>query len=170
MGHDQKDPLDRFRRRDEQQPANAPPPSLPQTAQPRFAAQMEDEELEPPRRFDRNGKEMYEAFRVRIRPCDRLEIRPMLGSWQYPRYFDLADMTVNGRAGTEIVLHFPLYNVFVKGRNLQRLVYALKESRCNFIQDYHPNEFAPVTDAQEPFIETLLITLKPKPGGNAPLS
>ena len=137
-----RDPLEQFRRPPE--PNTTRQPQAPQPAKPP-KPQIEEDELEPPRQFDpRTGKEMYHAFRISLRKRDRLELRPESGEWLFPRYFDMADMIVNRRAGTEIVLQFPLYAVFIEGRNLQQLVYALKESRCNFIEAYDSETSLPL--------------------------
>lgn len=163
------DPLARFtnpgQQNQPQQPQQYQQQRPPQP--PRPAAPQAEDEQEPPRQFDNYNREIYKAFHTAIRKRDRLEIRPILNVWLFPRYFDMEDMTVNGRAGSEIVLMFRLYTVFIKGRNLQQLIYGLKESRCLYIQDYHPQEYAPLTDPSQPIIEQLLIARKPIPGAAA---
>jgi hypothetical protein len=111
--------------------------------------------LEPRRRFDGGGREIYEAFRVSPRREEHLEIRPAMAVWGAPRFFDLEDIIPDQRRGTEIVLMFPKYAVLIGGRNLQRLFYALKQHRCAFMEQYHPDKFAPVEDGNAAFIETI---------------
>ncbi len=151
----ERDPLDQFRRPEQQRQAQRPLSSQPP------APSGESEELEPPRQFDsRTGKEIYQAFRISIRKRDRLEIRPEAGAWLFPRYFDMRDMIVNRREGTEIVLPYPAYEVFIAGRHLQQLVYALKESRCDYIETYDPGTHAPVKESDAPFIQSIRVVTK----------
>jgi hypothetical protein len=157
-----RDPLDQFRRPQQQPQAQRPPQSPP-------VPPVEGEELEPPRQFDpRTGKEIYQAFRISLRKRDRLEIRPEAGPWLFPRYFDMRDMIVNRRAGTEIVLPYPAYEVFIEGRHLQQLVYALKESRCDFIEAYDPNTHAPVMESDAPFIQSIRVVPKSRQSEGEP--
>lgn len=149
-----RDPLEPFRRSGQQPP---PPPAQ------RPAVPIENEEVDPPPKLDpRTGKEVYEAYRVSTsRRVEHLEIRPALAAWEMPRYFDLSTISVNQHAGTEIVLQFPLYAVFITGRNLQALAYALKWHRCHMIQAYHPERFAPVMeDEKAPFIQSIRLHMK----------
>ena len=114
-----RDPLEQFKRKPDQKSTGQPssPPVQSQPASQQVPPAENDDMMEPPRQFDpRTGKEIYIPFHVSSRRRDRLEIRPEIGPWLFPRYFDLADMIVNRREGTEIVLQFPAYAVYIEGR------------------------------------------------------
>jgi hypothetical protein len=156
-----RDPLEQFRRSGQ---AQTPPTAQPTTAQPlKPPASVADEELDSPPKFDpRTGREVYEPYHIATtRRVEHLEIRPALTSWEMPRYFDMSNISVNQHLGTEIVLQFPLYAVFIAGRNLQALAYALKWHRCHMIQEYHPQKFAPLMeDEHAPFIQSIHLRMK----------
>ncbi len=161
-----RDPLEQFRPRKPQQGKGSPPPGQPPPA----PTPQEADELEPPGEIDpRTGKEVYHAFRVSSRKLDRLEIRPEAGVFVMPRYFDMRDIVPNRRIGTEIVLPFPAYDVFVSGRCLKQIIYALKESRCVYIEAYDPDFHAPVADdGTTPFIRSIQVVPKGGQPANAP--
>jgi hypothetical protein len=153
-----RDPLEQFRQKGQpsQQPAASQKSPLPD-------APVADEELDPLPKLDpRTGREVYEAYRnATTRRVEHLEIRPALSAWEMPRYFDMSGITVNQNLGTEIVLQFPGYSVFIAGRNLQALSYALKWHRCHMIQEYHPEKFAPLLDDEKtPVIQSLRLQLR----------
>lgn len=156
-----RDPLDQFRRPQQQQAQRTPPSPAPP---------VDSEDLGPPSEIDpRTGKEVYHAFRVSSRTLDRLEIRPEDGVFIMPRYFDMRDIVSNRRVGTEIVLPFPVYEVLVSGRCLKQVVYALKECRCVYIEAYDPDFHAPVVDdGKTPFIQSIRVVLKGDQSASAP--
>jgi len=159
----ERDPLKQFRPRGQQPQSSQPAPRLSEAqVNPVSQSPGPEDELAPsPRQFDpKTGREVYEAFRVSLRKRDRLELRFTMQAWLFPRYFDLRDMSANGYHGTEIVLIFPVYDILIAGRNLQSVLYALKESRAVFIQDYHPEAFAPIDDESVPFIESMTVRVK----------
>jgi hypothetical protein len=89
------DPLAQYRRQqkpiptqarmtDDQRPRN--------TSGTSHAPEAQNDELEPSRRFDGSGREIYEAFRVSARRCEHLEIRCAVDSWSFPHYMGLSDM------------------------------------------------------------------------------
>lgn len=170
----QNDPLANFRR--SQPTANNP---LTQTAQDDMKAKTatapkpdaaDDELNPPPPKFDPKGQEIYQAYRVSMRKCDRLEIRCKNGVWQYPRYFDLRDMSADARQGTQITLHFPLYDIFIEGRNLQHCIYALRQSRCDYIQEFKAENFSPENPEGQTaaFIQSIAIMVKQPAPQQAP--
>lgn len=52
----------------------------------------------------------------------------------------------------------------VKGRNLQKLVFALENGMADFIQEYDPERWQKPTGADAPFIES--IEIKVTDGGS----
>ncbi len=140
------DPLARYRpgQASHQQPpaTNRPSPQVAPTI---------DDELTPPTEYrDQEGRRIYQAFRASPRKCDRLEIRLASGIWQYPRYFDLRDISADARQWVRIVLHFTMYDVLIDGRNLHPLLYTLKQSRCDYIQEFHAPAFSPERLEEDP--------------------
>lgn len=82
----------------------------------------------------------------------------MLGETHAPSYRYLMDIAFNGQYGTEIVLVYSFLMVKIRGRNLQPVIYAILESRCDFIQDFDAREFVKPTDPKQPVIENIEIT------------
>jgi hypothetical protein len=119
--------------------------------------QFRRKEAPPPQAAPATGKPPYEAYKAQDRKPERLEIRRVLGEGHAPSYRYLMDIAFNGSFGTEIVLIYSFMVVKIRGKNLQPVIYALLESRCDFIQDYHPDEFMPWRDMDAPLIETIEI-------------
>jgi hypothetical protein len=157
-----RDRLEQFRRKEQQPPAQrpsaAPASQSPLPEVPHEKAMPEalaGEVLEPLREFNTSGQEIYRAFRPSSRREDHLEIRLAADAWQLPRFFDMQRIIINQRLGTEIVLLFPEFGVFITGRNLLPVLYVIKAHRCAFIEAYHSGKFAPVEDENVPFISSL---------------
>lgn len=127
------DPLASFRR---QQPGAG---SHPQAVSPQQAA---------------TGLKLYKAFEIRERASERLEIRRVLGETHAPSYRYLLDVSFNGQYGTELLLAYSFLIVKIRGQNLQPVIRAILEGKCDVIQDYHPNEFAPPQE-NEPVIASI---------------
>src|SRR6266702_2998207 len=85
----------------------------------------------------------YEAFRVKDRGAERLEIRRVLGESHAPSYRYLMDVSFNGDFGTELILIYSFLMVKIKGKQMQPLLRSILEGTCAFIQDFHPQEFSP---------------------------
>jgi hypothetical protein len=153
-----KDRLEQWKRGRQSTPPPAPQQPA-QTAVSRPSAPVEppyEEILEPLREFNTSSQEIYCAFRVSPRREDHLEIRMASEAWQLPRFFDLYRIIPNQRLGTEIVLLFPEFGVFIAGRNLLPVMYAIKAHRCAFIEAYHGEKFAPVgKEDKAPFISSI---------------
>lgn len=150
------DPLAQFRR----QALNPQQPAAP----PQQAAPQPDAELTPPpEQYDNQGLPIYRAFFPAARKCDRLEIRTAGRIRQTPRYFDLRDISADQETWSSMVLHFALYDVFIAGRNFRHMYYALKQSRCEYVQEFNKDKFSPYVpegDEQPAFIAQLQIIPK----------
>jgi len=109
---------------------------------------------QPPAQQAAPGLKPYKAFDTRERAPERLEIRRVLGETHAPSYRYLMDVAFNGEFGTELLLVYSFLLVKIKGRNLYPIIRALLEGRCAFLQDFHPNEFAP-PQGNEPVIESI---------------
>lgn len=162
-----RDRLDQFKRGGQQPPEQRPPAAsasqspLPEARREEAVPKVQaDDVLEPPREFNISGQEIYKAFRPSPRREEHLEIRLASSAWHIPRFFDLIEIIPNQRKGTEIVLLFPNYGVFITGKNLLSVIYVLKAHRCAFIEEYHSEKFPPVEDENAPFISS--IELRPR--------
>jgi hypothetical protein len=64
------------------------------------------------------------------------------------------DVAFNGEYGTELALVYSFLMVKIKGRNLQPVIAAILDNRCEFIQDFDAREFLP-PDPAAPLIESI---------------
>jgi hypothetical protein len=162
------DPLEQFlspeeRQKREQQRQQGQPQTQPPT-QELLLKQPSATQAEPifqrpvPELDPRSGKEVYHAYHAQGRKSDRIEIRIALRAWRAPAYRYLMDVTFNGYYETELDLIFTFYTVHIKGRHLDPIIYAIEDSRCVYIQDFHAEQFAPWLQG-EPFIESITIDL-----------
>lgn len=100
------------------------------------------------------GKKPYEAYDKNGKPSPYTEIRCVLQPSQSPqsRFFMAAVFSTD--YDDAFTLLYSFMAVEVKGRNLKEVRRALQIGRCEFIQEYHENEFQnPGNDA--PVIETI---------------
>lgn len=153
------DPLAPFRRTGQRQPPSGQPPKPPIDTNV-LPFETSDGELEPSRKFDGSGREVYQAFRISPRREEHLEIRFAAEAWHFPRFLDVVEIMANQRQGTEIVLFFPTYAVFIGGRNLQQLVYVLKAHRCAFVEEYRKDIFAPIEDEKAPLVSSIELKMR----------
>ena len=129
----QQNPLDRWR-------TNQPPTS------PQAETHDRNRQQQPPpaQQFAPQAAaslKPYEAYKVKDKGAERLEIRRVLGESHAPSYRYLMDVSFNGDYGTELVLIYSFLMVKIKGRQMQPLIRAILEGTCAFIQDFHPKEF-----------------------------
>jgi len=122
------DPLAQYRRPSALGSAKAPPPTV----------------------------EEYTAFGTKDRVA-RLRIRSRMEPVHSPGYNLLLDVVYDGEFGTNIVLAYTVLHVMVRGRNLQKLVYAIENGMADFIQEFDPDRWEKPTDANAPIIESIEI-------------
>jgi hypothetical protein len=91
-----------------------------------------------------------------------LEIRRVLGTTHAPTYAYLLNITFDHEYYTGFVLHFSFMQVKVRGKNLKDVITALKLRKCEYIQDFHPSEFAPPKPG-EPIIESIKVEWRGDP-------
>lgn len=103
------------------------------------------------------GLKPYEGYRAQDRKPERVEIRSLQQPTHAPSYRYLLDVSFDGAYGTIINLVYSFVNVEIKGKNLQPVVYALLESRCDFIQQFDAREFVKPEDGK-PVIESITFT------------
>ena len=107
----------------------------------------------------------YAAFGVREKPA-RLRIRSATAPVNAPGYNILLNVVYDNE-GTHFMLVYTVLMVFVKGKNLQKLIFALENNNCDFIQQYDPAKWQKPTGADAPVIEAIDIKVTDKNGVEA---
>src|ERR1700726_2266707 len=107
---------------------------------------------QPEPRARPSGLQPYVAYKVFDRKQDRLDIRRVLGDSGMPKYAFLGDIRYNASFEDELTLIYTIYTVKIKGKNLRPVREAIADSRCDFIQVFHPNEHIPLGDPDAPII------------------
>ena len=87
----------------------------------------------------------------RLRVCCAL---PLVHS---PSYNLLLDVVSDGKFGTNFVLVFTVLLVMVKGKNLQKMVFAIENGMADYIQEFDPERWAKPNDDTAAFIESIEI-------------
>jgi hypothetical protein len=100
------------------------------------------------------GKKTYEAFDKRGRPSPYLEIRCVVQPSQAPQSRYLMDVVYSTDFDDGFTLLFSFLAVEVRGKNLADIRRAIQLGACEFIQEYHENEFA-APGKNEPVIESI---------------
>jgi hypothetical protein len=77
----------------------------------------------------------YVAFGTKDRVL-RLRIRSAMAPVQAPGYNILLNVSYDGDYGTNFVLMFTVMDVLVRGKNLQKMVYAIENNMADFIQEF----------------------------------
>jgi hypothetical protein len=85
-----------------------------------------------------------------------LEIRRVLGTTHAPTYAYLLNIAFDHEYFTGFVLYYTFMRVKVRGKNLKDVITALKLRKCEYIQDFHPSEYAP-PKPDEPLIESITV-------------
>jgi hypothetical protein len=67
------------------------------------------------------------------------------------------DVVSDGRFGTNFVLVYTVLLVLVKGRNLQKLIFALENGMADFIQEFDSERWQKPMGTDAPFIESIEI-------------
>jgi hypothetical protein len=96
----------------------------------------------------------YAAFGTKDKVF-RLQIRGRNDSVNSPGYNILLNVTHDGKRGTFIILVYTVLMVFVQGRNLQRVVYAIENGMADFIQEFDPEIWEKPEDETKAFIESI---------------
>jgi hypothetical protein len=97
--------------------------------------------------------EGYVAFGTKDK-VNRLRIRSAMAPVQSPGYNILLNITYDGDYGTNFVLLYTVLMVLVRGKNLQKLVYAIENGMADFIQEYDPDRW-PKPDANAAIIDSI---------------
>ena len=107
----------------------------------------------------------YAAFGVREKPA-RLRIRSNTAPVNAPGYNILLNVVYDNE-GTHFMLVYTVLMVLVRGRNLQKLIFALENNNCDFIQQYDPTKWQKPTAADAAVIDMIEIKNTDKKGAEA---
>jgi hypothetical protein len=99
---------------------------------------------------------VYEAYKA-DRAMERLEIRRSGQLAYVVAYRYLLYMTHDEQKGTTINLVFSFMVVEIRGRNLQPVMNAIADGRCDFIRDFDARAYPPPAPDQS-IIESIKIT------------
>lgn len=132
-------------------------PASPPASQPAPPVSRPPAPEQPPARLV-NGLLPYVAYKA-DRNQDRLDIRRVLGDSAMPKYNFLVDVRYNAGFEDQLTLIYTVYTVKIQGKNLRSVRVAIAESRCDFIQAFHPNEHAAPDDPDAAVITSILFTI-----------
>lgn len=104
--------------------------------------------IEPPL-----GREGYEAFGTKDKVA-RLRIHCTAAPSNSPNYSILYNIKFDHQ-GTNFILMYPSMLVLVRGKNLQKIVFAIENSMADFIQQFDPERWSRPTDASAAVIDTI---------------
>ena len=102
------------------------------------------------------GIEDYVAFGTKDKVA-RLRICSAVPLVHSPSYNLLLDVVSDGKFGTNFVLVFTVLLVMVKGKNLQKMVFAIENGMADYIQEFDPERWAKPNDDTAAFIESIEI-------------
>lgn len=101
-----------------------------------------------------NKKKAYEPFDTMGKPCSYTEIRCIMQPSQAPQSRFLMAVVFSADYDEAFTLIYSFMAVEVKGKNLHQVRRAVQSGRCEFIQEYHENEFDKPTKG-DPVIESV---------------
>ena len=107
----------------------------------------------PPKEADE-----YVAFGTKDK-VNRLRIRSVMAPVNSPGYHILLNVVYDGEYGTNFVLLYTVLMVLVRGKNLQKVVFAIENGQADFIQEFDPDKWQKPTDANAPIIESIEIKI-----------
>jgi hypothetical protein len=97
--------------------------------------------------------ENYVAFDTKDK-VSRLRIRNADDSIHASGYNILLNL-IYDKQGTHFILTYTVLVVLVRGRNLQRVIFAIENVNADFIQEFDFKRWPEPKDATEPFIESI---------------
>ena len=104
------------------------------------------------------GTDEYVAFGTKDK-VNRLRIRSVMAPVNSPGYHILLNVVYDGEFGTNFVLLFTVLMVLVRGKNLQKVVFAIENGQADFIQEFDPDKWQKPTDANAAIIESIEIKI-----------
>ena len=104
------------------------------------------------------GPDEYIAFGTKDK-VQRLRIRSAMAPVNSPGYNILLNVVYDGAHGTNFVLVYSVLLVMVRGKNLQKVVFAIENGQADYIQEYDPEKWPKPTDASAAIIESIEIKI-----------
>jgi hypothetical protein len=108
--------------------------------------------------------EEYAAFGTKDR-VRRLRIRSTTAPVNSPGYNILLNVVSDGPHGTNFILVYSVLMVMVRGKNLQKMVFAIENEMADFIQEFDPDKWQKPTE-DSPVIESIEIKVVNASTGN----
>ena len=102
----------------------------------------------------RLGKRPYEAYDKKGRPCPYTEILCIAQPSQSPQSRFFMAAVFSSDYDEVLTLIYSFMAVEIRGRNLREVRRAMQNGRCEFLQEFHENEFL-VPGQEEPVIESI---------------
>jgi hypothetical protein len=103
----------------------------------------------------------YVAFGTKDK-VNRLRIRNAGELTNAPGYNVLVNVVYDGRQGTHFMLVYTVLMVLVRGRNLQKMVFAIENGMADYIQEFDAGRWQKPADANAPFIESIEVKVMEK--------
>ena len=104
------------------------------------------------------GTDEYVAFGTKDK-VNRLRIRSVMAPVNAPGYHILLNVVYDGEYGTNFVLLYTVLMVLVRGKNLQKVIFAIENGMADFIQEFDPDKWQKPTDANAAIIESIEIKI-----------
>jgi hypothetical protein len=99
-------------------------------------------------------KKPYEAYDKKGKPCSYTEILCVSQPSQSPQTRFFLAAVFSADYNDAFTLLYSFVAIEIKGRNLKPVRQAIQNGRCEFIQEYHENEFSEPARG-EPVIESI---------------
>jgi hypothetical protein len=103
----------------------------------------------------------YVAFGVRDK-VQRLRIRSLTAPVNSPGYNILLNVVYDGEQGTHFMLVYTVLMVLVRGKNLQKLVFAIENGHADYIQQFDPARWQKPTEADATIIDSIEVKVTDK--------
>ena len=104
------------------------------------------------------GTDEYVAFGAKDK-VHRLRIRSAKAPDHSLANNILLDVVSDGEYGTNFVLLYTVIMFMVRGKNLQKVVFALENGMADFIQEFDPEKWQKPTDESAAFIQSIEIKI-----------
>lgn len=102
----------------------------------------------------RTGKKPYEAYDKKGKPCPYTEILCVTQPSQSPQSRFFLAAVFSADFDDAMTLLYSFMAVEIRGKHLKAIRQTIQNGRCDFIQEYHENEFLP-PHTGEPVIESI---------------
>jgi hypothetical protein len=106
----------------------------------------------------RNDGDEYAAFGTKDK-VHRLRICSLSEPVHAPGYNMLLDVVSDPKGGTYCILVFTVLLVKLQGANLQKMVFAIENSMCDFVQEFDSERWQKPTAADAPLIESIEVRI-----------